>query len=329
VTVAFDREGWSPHLFEKWKGEGFDVLTYRKGKQPRWRDASFETVQGTVGGAKVEYRLAEREVKLTNGLRVREIRRLTDDGHQTAVITTNRQLPLLSVAHRMFSRWQQENFFRYMRHELALDHPCTHEVEPADPKRLVTSPERAEVEKRLKAARAARTKLIERRLGLAPGKTVRIDKRTVGEDELDELIVQREADIERLAARRSDLPKQVPIDTVLEPGRVVQLERERKVLVDAVKLVAYRAESSLARVIEPFFARHEDEARKLLKSVFSATADLVPDHRARRLTVRFHGLASPRATRALAQLCALVNEHALVYPGTELSLHFEAPVLQE
>jgi hypothetical protein len=40
-------------------------------------------------------------------------------------------------------------------------------------------------------------------------------------------------------------------------------------------------------------------------------------------------LASPRATRALAELCALVNEDAPVYPGTELRLHFEAPVLQE
>ena len=33
VTVAFDREGWSPKMFAKWKLEGFDVLTYRKGKQ--------------------------------------------------------------------------------------------------------------------------------------------------------------------------------------------------------------------------------------------------------------------------------------------------------
>lgn len=109
----------------------------------------------------------------------------------------------------------------------------------------------------------------------------------------------------------------------------MQLERERKVLVDAIKLVAYRAESSLARVIEPFFARHEEEARKFLKSVFAATADIIPDEHGHRLIVRFHGLASPRATRALAQLCALVNEQTSVFPGTSLRLHFEAPMLPE
>jgi hypothetical protein len=329
VTIAFDREGWSPKLFAKWKEHGFDVLTYRKGQQSRWQNRFFTMVKGVVGGEKVEYRLAERKVKLSNGLEVREIRRLTDDGHQTAIITTDDKLPLLAVAHRMFSRWRQENFFRYMRHEFALDHLCTHEVEPADPKRLVPHPERVQLEKKMKAVRATRTRLLERALELAPGKMTQVGKRQVDEAELDQLIRQRETEIRKLAARIAKLPKHVPIEEVLEPDQIVQLERERKVLVDAIKLTAYRAESALARLIEPFFNRHEDEARKFLKSIFAATADIVPDQRNRRLNVRFHGLASPRATRALSELCALVNEDAPLYPGSILRLHFEAPVLQK
>jgi len=329
VTIAFDREGWSPKLFAKWKKKSFDVLTYRKGEQSRWQKRFFKMVKGTVGGEKIEYCLAEREVKLTNGLKVREIRRLTNDGHQTAVITTNDKLPLLAVAQRMFSRWRQENFFRYMRHEFALDHLCTHKVEPADPKRIVPHPERTRLEKKLKAVRATRTRLLERAFELAPGKTTRVGKRQVDEVGLDQLIRQRETEAHKLAARIAKLPKHVPIEEVLEPNQIVQLERERKVFVDAIKLVAYRAESSLARLVEPFFKRHEDEARKFLKSIFTATADIIPDQRNRRLTVRFHGLASPRATRALGELCALVNEDATLYPGSDLRLHFEAPVLQK
>ena len=60
-----------------------------------------------------------------------------------------------------------------------------------------------------------------------------------------------------------------------------------------------------------------------------ATADIIPNRRKRRLTIRFHGLANPRATRALAELCALVNDDAPLYPGSNLRLHFEAPVFQE
>ena len=32
VTIVFDREGWSPKFFREIWEQGFDVLTYRKGK---------------------------------------------------------------------------------------------------------------------------------------------------------------------------------------------------------------------------------------------------------------------------------------------------------
>ena len=323
ITIVFDREGWSPKLFAKWKEEKVDVLTYRKGAQSTWQRRFFEDVKGKVDGRRVEYCLAEREVELSNGLHVREIRRLAEDGHQTSVITTNEKLSMLQVAHRMFSRWRQENFFRYMRHEFALDHLCTYAVEPADPKRLVASPGRAALQKKLKAAKSARTKLLEHRVDLAPGQTARVGRRTVTEEELDRMIATREAEVARLEAAVEELPAKVPLDTVLAPEKIVQLERERKVLVDAIKLTAYRAESTLARQIEPFYARHDDEARKFLKTIFQATADILPDERRRTLTIRFHGLPSPRASRALGELCDLVSESDVCYPGTPLRLRFE------
>ena len=318
-----DRARRRPKLFAKWKEEKIDVLTYRKGAQSTWQRRFFEDVKGKVDGRRVEYCLAEREVTLSNGLRVREIRRLAEDGHQTSIITTNETLSALEIAHRMFSRWRQENFFRYMRHECALDHLCTNAVEPADPKRLVTSPQRAALQKKLQAARAARMKLLEHRVELAPGKTARVGKRIVGEEELDRMIAKREAEVAKLKAAVDGLPAKVPLDTVLAPEKIVQLERGRKVIVDAIKLTAYRAESTLARLIEPFYARHDDEARKFLKTIFRATADILPDKRRRTLTVRFHGLASPRASRALGELCDLVSESEVCYPGTRLQLRFE------
>lgn len=329
VTIVFDREGWSPERFATWKKEQFDVLTYRKGKQVQWQERFFTMIRGTVGGETVAYRLAERRVRLSHGLRVREIRRLTDDGHQSAVITTNETLDTLTIAHRMFSRWRQENFFRYMRQEFALDHLCTYDVEQADPKRLVPCPERTRIEKKLRVARDARRNLLERRRDLKPGKTVRIGNRAMSAEQIDRRIHQRDQEIETLVAQRAALQKKVPIDTILPAEKIVRIERERKVLVDAIKLIAYRAESALARLIEPFFARHQEESRTFLKAVFAATADMVPDPKAKTLTIRFHGLANPRATRALGELCAIVSDKACLYPGTDWRLRFEAPVLQK
>jgi hypothetical protein len=32
ATIVFDRGGWSPKLFQSMIRDGFDILTYRKGK---------------------------------------------------------------------------------------------------------------------------------------------------------------------------------------------------------------------------------------------------------------------------------------------------------
>jgi hypothetical protein len=325
VTIVFDREGWSPDSFKRWKQQRFDVLTYRKGRQSRWQDRFFTKRTCCVDGRKVTYRLHERRVKLKNGLEVREVRRLADDGHQTAVITTNEALSTFQVAHRMFHRWRQENFFRYMRHEFALDHLCTNAVEPADPDRLVSNPERTKIQGRLRSARTSRSNLISRRGDLKPGQAARVGGTMLSEEEMDALIMKYDRQVDQLKAHLQELPKDVPINQILEPQEIVRLEPERKQITDAFKMIAYRAESALSKMVEPVFKRHDDEARKFLQSIFKASADLLPDERRRTLTVRFHGLANPRATRALRALCEIASSSKTRYPGTALRLRFEAP----
>src|SRR3972149_1272343 len=58
------------------------------------------------------------------------------------LVPTRPDLPIEVVAYRMFERWTQENFFRYMRQHFALDALVTYAVEPADPERTVPNPER-------------------------------------------------------------------------------------------------------------------------------------------------------------------------------------------
>jgi hypothetical protein len=88
VTLAFDREGWSPTFFHEVHPQGFDVLTYRKGAYAAWRTPTFQTVSGVVDGRRVSYELAERATELLPGFRMREVRRLCANGHQTAIVTT-------------------------------------------------------------------------------------------------------------------------------------------------------------------------------------------------------------------------------------------------
>ena len=122
VTLIFDREGWSPKMFARWSGKGVDVITYRKGKYDPWPPESFRGTISRRADQPVTYHLGERSIRLGKDFWMREVRRLCASGHQTSVMTTRQDLTAERIASRMFSRWNQENFFRYMRHEYNLDH---------------------------------------------------------------------------------------------------------------------------------------------------------------------------------------------------------------
>jgi len=71
-------------------------------------------------GETTPVKLAERGVCLSNGLWVREIRKLSERGHQTAVLATDYQANLTVIGARIpsaklrtgLARWSQENYFK-------------------------------------------------------------------------------------------------------------------------------------------------------------------------------------------------------------------------
>ena len=65
-------------------------------------------------------------------------------------------------------------------------------VEPADPERVVPNRERKILEKELKKANDSLGRLIIRRGNMDPGTKARTEGRTLTEDQMDELIKQRE-----------------------------------------------------------------------------------------------------------------------------------------
>lgn len=161
VTVVFDRGGWSPKLFLRLLGMNFDFLTYRKGRiRRRIAPHRFAHHEARLEGRRVQYLLHEQPVRFLKGkLRLRQITRLTEDGHQTPIVTSRWDLPAVVLAYRMFARWRQENFFKYMGAEYLLDALADYQVEADDPTRSVPNPARKAVVKELRMARGALAKL--------------------------------------------------------------------------------------------------------------------------------------------------------------------------
>ena len=327
VTLCFDREGWSPKFFRECHDHGFDVLTYRRGPSAAWRRGVFRLVTATVDGREVRYTLAERVVDVLPDFRMREVRRLCDGGHQTAILTTRHDLPIASVAYRMFERWTQENFFRYMRQHFALDALLTYAVEPADPERTIPNPARKALRTQLAEARTT-LKALEQEYGHAAqqnpeGRRPTMRGFKIAHGALGQHIRAQLRACHRLETRLRALPARVPLKTVLDEAEIVTLAPEAKHLTDTIKMVAYRAETALVQCLAPHYARSEDEGRALVREMLSSVADIVPE--AARLRVRLHSLANPRSNQALAHLCATLNALAVPYPRTTLTLVFEAP----
>lgn len=315
LTIVFDREGWSPDRFRRWAEADIRVMTYRKGSYDDWAVEEFETASGRARGRRT-LRLAERGVELTPGFWVREIRRLCANGHQTAIITTDFDPPIVEAAESMFDRWGQENFFRYARQDFALDHLVTRQVDPADPERLATNPEHKRLQKLLRTKKAELGSA-EQELGRAslPGGSTGGKSPT----ELRDRAEQLRAEMASLAAQLAELPAKVPVGTLVPDDALVELER----LTDTFKMLAYRAETTLANIVRPYYRRAPQEAHALLKSIYRTPAAITPDHEAGTLLVKLHGLATPRATRALAELCHHATETHTNYPGTALRMVFQ------
>jgi hypothetical protein len=167
VTIVFDRGGWSPKLFATMIKDGFDVLIYRRGQCRRINERRFIRRRAEFDGRWVDYLLHDPPVRLLKGkLRLRQVTRLCDSGHQTNVITSRWDLHDIEVAYRMFECLRQENLFKYMRKEFLPDALVDYEIEPEDPTRTIPNPERRALDKEIRAARADLAKL-EREYGAA------------------------------------------------------------------------------------------------------------------------------------------------------------------
>jgi transposase len=325
VTVVFDRGGWSPKLFAGMVEQGFDFVTYRKGRIPRVRRSRFAEHCGTFDGHEVSYALVERALRLASGLKVREVVRLSEDGeHQTSIVTSRKDLAAVEIAYRMFERWRQENFFKYMGQEFELDAMVQYGVEPADAKREVPNPLRKAKEREMAALRKEISEL-QRTLGTALADNEEARRPTVrglkiANGETGQALRKTEARLVRLREQAQAIPRRVTAQEAAGDGAVVRLRTESKRLTDVVKMVAYQAESALARMVTPHYRRADDEGRKLLASAFDLAGDfeVVGDE----LRVTLEPAASPNRTKAITALCAELNATDTCYPATNLRLRY-------
>ena len=331
--LIFDREGYSPAFFkEMWEKHRIACITYHKYPKAAWPETEFvQTEVSLPNGEQVSLKLAERGSWIGNrhdGLWVREIRKLTDSGHQTSLIGTAYSQLAEQNAAGLFSRWSQENFFRYMMEHYAIDLLSEYGTETiAGTNRPVVNPNWRELDRQ---SRSLKGKLVQRQARFA-AMTLHPepDEKEVSEWEkrktiLVEEIEQLDHELNQVKQRLKGTPKHMAWDELPAEQKFERLASSRKRLTDTVKMIAYRTETAMTTIVREELAR-KDDARALLRNLFRSEADLLPDTTRGVLEVHIHPMANPRSNRAIAHLLAHLNDASLTYPGTNLKLVYTMP----
>jgi len=327
-VIIFDREGYSPGFFrEMWQTHRIGCITYHKYPKQAWPEEWFvETDMALPSGEHLSMKLAEMGSWVgdrQNGLWVREVRKLTASGHQISLISSAYGQLAPRDAAALFSRWSQENFFRYMMQQYAIDLLSEYGTEEIPgTNRPVVNPDWRDLNGRCRSlkGRLQRVQVQFAAHTLAPeADDAKVAKWERRQSELVEAIEQLEHELEEVTRQRREMPQHIEWDDLPDEKKFQRLAPSRKRLLDTVKLVAYRAETAMVGIVREVLAR-ADDARSLIRDLLRSEADLSPDAEAGLLRIGVHPMANPRFNRAIRHLLDELNAAALTYPGTSLKL---------
>jgi predicted nucleic acid-binding Zn-ribbon protein len=324
--VIFDREGYSPALMDRLWQQRIAALTYRKRPGEDWPHTEFSSHEVLlVGGETVTMQLAERGVHLGGIIWVREIRRLTTSGHQTAIVTTWYNGSLPRIAATMFARWCQENFFAYMRNHYGLDKLIGYGTESVPDTTPVINPAYRSIDGEIRRKRSTLQRLAAQFGGIGLEGEITPDKVSayeVRKAALQEEIASLDQELASLKTKRKTVKRHITFAELPEEARFQRLTVHNKHMIDTIKMVSYRAETAMSHILTEKMAR-TDDARALLRSIYTKEADLMPDEEKGTLTVRLHNMTNRAHDAAVAHLCAELNATETSYPGTNLRLIYE------
>jgi transposase len=352
VRVVFDREGWSQKLFDDLLRLNFDFLTYRKGPYDPVDESLFRTVTfQPPGQPPVSYELAETTFDQEGWPRLRLVAVKKKNGGQTHVVATGRltwealdqevtgaDFPAEEIAWWMFQRWSQENWFKYMMSEYALDVLVDYSVELDDVDRLVVNPQWRELDRqvaslrnRLQQAQAKYATLLLKTEGSSEAKSsnAKPSPKCDGSQDCGCLscvcrsqlaLVQRLThELDRLRGDRRATPRKIPLGEVSDRDPV-KLSYERKLFTDTVKLSAYEIETRLYGMLPSTFCRGAFEGRGLIQEFLQASGDLRVSNGI--VEVHLDQLSAPRYTEALQSICTQMNATNPTLPETTYGLRF-------
>ncbi len=238
---------------------------------------------------------------------MREVRKLTDSGHQASIISTAYELSSIDLASRMFNRWCQENFFRYMKRNYDIDLLQEYGTEEFSGTESAVNPawrnldrQRNSLNNKLRYRNAKFGQLAHH---VEPKeKQKNHDRWLKKKSEILEEIEIFEHEIIDLKGKIKKTPKHITWDELPGKDKFNRLIPTRKRLMDTVRMIAYRTETAMANLLVSDTV-DIPAARTLLQDLYLSEADIFPEKKSNRLRIRVHGASRPATNEALKTIC--------------------------
>lgn len=328
--LIFDKEGysmsWSKQL---WETERIATITYHKYPEKNWNEEDFiEKIIELPFGVVQKIKLAEKiQYNKKYKFEYREIRELTETGHQVSVMGTNFIDDMQDVYAFQDNRTSQENFFRYARQDYNIDTLNSNEkISPDDTERVV-NPAFRELEKKLRTDvnKLSRRIVKDNKLVLKDNHTEKDakkyeEKKGVLRKEIENL----EFSVAEIKEAKSKTEHYITFGELPEEHKFMQFHGGRKKIIDIIKMISYRAETAMANIILPFLTQFDqDTAKSTIKSIFQTPANIIPDYDKKILTIELHYLSTYKKDKIIQELMNVLNETEFCFPGTNLTLFYK------
>ncbi len=361
--IVYDRECYSPDFMIDMREERIACCTYNKYVKDNWSESEFREheIENEYGETE-KIKLAERGVliegketeKLSepmtvctfeeteNGVKTkatrkrtrkkrsiwaREVRKLSDNGHQTSIITTNYKLSIILIGIYMFARWCQENYFKYMIKNFGLDMLISYYMQKISDTTLLVNPQWRKLDKQVRSING-KLKRLEAKFGaLTYDADDEMDEKqnkkyNTKKAQLQEDISIYRKQLEECKKEKNEVPIKITFEEFPEDEKFEGVYNERKQLVDTIKMIAFRAETALASFVKNY-TKKPKEARALIVQFFKSDADIKVDKQNKLLHIYIHHQPTNRDNISLTALCQTLNETQIEYPGTDMKMVYE------
>ena len=345
-TVIFHRGGYDGQLFRWLVEQGVDFITYQRG-EVHLDDDLFARREVRWDGQRVRFSIAEDTVRVGDSGPWRRIV-IRTPGHQRPILTSleAKGMAAARVGALMLTRWRQENFFKYARAHLGLDVLTTYAAETAADRevpnpavkaataelkrlRITAQKPRAALGRAAVLDRDAPPDVGDQHTGTAqpmptanqPSRKVPRTSRVAPETRaaLISQLQALEVQMQQTRSQVRNLPQQVALSSLGPLPQEPQLER--KLIADVVKIAAYNAQAWLADRLVHYYANTNDLC-DLLRSFAHLSGTLIRQADGG-LRVSLQPPDLPLHRRALTGLCAELNLDRPVFPGTDVTVHYE------